>query len=74
LPEGEYFMPKAKIRITHKHGGGRGFDWQESSSGDIDISDGTLYLEIEGSCVWKQEDPHFVAVKRDDDTTTKTLI
>ena len=73
LPEGEYFMPKAQIRITHKHGGGPAFDTQVSSSGDIDISDGTLYLEIGGSCVAGKQDPYF------EDTTlkgvkTKTLI
>lgn len=73
LPVGEYFKPKAKIRITHKHGGGPAFSTQVSSSGDIDISDGTLYLEIGGSGYAGQRDPYF------EDTTlngikTKTLI
>ena len=72
LPEGEYFMPKAKIRITHQHAW-RG-DTQVSSSGDIDISDGTLYLEIGGSGYAGQQDPYFEKVSLDDNTCTKTLI
>lgn len=66
-------MPKAAIRITHKHGAGPAFSWQKSSRGDIDLSDGTLYLEIGGSGYKYQNDPYFK------DTTlknvkTKTLI
>ena len=73
LGAGEYFKPRARIRITHKHGGGPAFSTQVSSSGDIDLSDGTLYLEIGGSGYAGQQDPYFK------DTTlngvkTKTLI
>ena len=73
LPEGEYFMPKAKIRITHKHGGGPAFSTQVSSEGDIDLSDGTLYLEVAGSCVKHQEDPYFKNTELKG-VKTKTLI
>lgn len=71
LPKDEYFMPKAAIRIIHRHAKGQGL--QKSSSGDIDLSDGTLYLEIGGSGYALQTDPYFK------DTTlknvkTKTLI
>ena len=71
LPNGEYFMPKAAIRIIHRHAKGQGL--QKSSRGDIDLSDGTLYLEIGGSGYALQTDPYFK------DTTlknvkTKTLI
>jgi len=73
LPNGEYFMPKAKIRITHKHGAGPAFSTQVSSSGDIDISDGTLYLEIGGSGYAGQRDPYFEDTKLNG-VQTKTLI
>ena len=76
LPDGEYFMPKAKIRLVHKHGGGIAFSENISSSGDIDISDGTLYLEIGGSCYKYQQDP-YLKEKFDEyksQAKTKTLI
>ena len=73
LSGNEYFKPKAKIRITHKHGGGPAFSTQVSSSGDIDISDGTLYLEIGGSCYAGQQDPYFKKEKLYG-VDTKTLI
>ena len=69
-------MPKAKIRLVHKHGGGIAFSENISSSGDIDISDGTLYLEIGGSCYKYQQDP-YLKEKFDEyksQAKTKTLI
>lgn len=59
LPQGEYFMPTAGIRITHKHGGGKAFDSITTSSGYIDISNGVLPLSIGGSAYKYQQDPFF---------------
>ncbi len=59
LGPNEYFEPIADIRITHKHGAGPAFDTNVSSKGQINIADGYLKLDIEGSCYKGQSDPKF---------------
>lgn len=61
LRDGLFFQPEAHIRITHQHAAGA--SWNVTSDGYVDISNGTLTLEIGGSGYRGQQDPHFVEEK-----------